>query len=864
VREYFSGACRFGFQEDHLPAPEMPFCERERLEALRSYAILDTGSDARLDSMTQLAAQIFDVPFALVSLVDTNRQWFKSAVGLPQGGQTPREYAFCAHAILTPGQPLVVEDATQDARFLDNPLVTGEPGIRFYAGIPLLDKEGFGLGTLCVVDTKPRYFPAAEIEKLSNLAAGVSVALELHKTVFEMHEADMFSQKVLEIAPNCIKVLDLDGRLLYINDSGRKLLGLESHENIIGHKWADFWPGEFNPIIQNSFVEARLGNTAHFTGFNISKKGEIKWWENAICGVAGPNGTPTRMLCMSHDITEVTEEREKINRSTAQLSAVLESTTDNVIVTDRNWKIEYANSRAMELIGGKKELVGTNFWAAFQVASESDFDQRLRKAMTGRVAAEFEQFVPSLNMWLEIHAFPLQSGLSVFFRNVSERHNFQSELLYLSRHDMLTGLANRTSFNKAVHDAAAGQGEFAILEIDLDHFKDVNDNFGHSVGDVLLKEAALRLKSCLREGTMVARLGGDEFAVLMPELRNHEDADHLAQRVIAAFNPLFSIDGIALRCGTSIGIAFSDETKRDPEDLLKRADIALYAAKAAGRGAYRVFSAEMEQRIAARQTLHTAMETALDRQEMALHYQPVVALGASQIVGFEALMRWNRPDGSVVMPNDFIPLAEETGLILSLGRWVVKEACRQASLWPDPIWVAVNLSPAQFGDTGLVRAISEALLSSGLPARRLELEITESAFLRDDENTLAVLRDLRKLGVRVTLDDFGTGYASLNYLRRFLFDKIKVDRSFIKDLPDNAESVAILRAVTGMGRSLGLVITAEGVETEQQLNFVRLNGCGEAQGYFYSRPVPAEQTPRLLDELSGDARRLARGGLRER
>ena len=302
----------------------------------------------------------------------------------------------------------------------------------------------------------------------------------------------------------------------------------------------------------------------------------------------------------------------------------------------------------------------------------------------------------------------------------------------------------------------------------------------------------------------------DQFGVLLAELPQQDNAEAVAERIIAAFERPFDVAEVSISVGVSIGIASSSETNRDPDRLRRHARLALYAAQSAGRFTYRLFDAALEHEIAAHQTLKARLREALGRHEMELHYQPVVELKGGRTIGFEALMRWNHPNRGIVMPGAFIPMAEETGLIVPLGQWVLREACRQAAQWPDPVWVAVNLSPLQLRDPRLVGVLAEALQSSGLPARRLELEITETALLRDDEATLSVLHALRRLGVRIALDDFGTGYASLSYLRSFPFDKIKIDRSFIQDLPHSDESAAIVRAVTSMGRSLGLTITAEG------------------------------------------------------
>jgi diguanylate cyclase (GGDEF)-like protein len=442
----------------------------------------------------------------------------------------------------------------------------------------------------------------------------------------------------------------------------------------------------------------------------------------------------------------------------------------------------------------------------------------------------------------------------------TERRKAEAKISYMASHDALTGLPNRLRFREQMESRLANlprDQSFAVLCLDLDRFKNVNDTLGHPFGDTLLRQIADRMRGCLREGDTIARLGGDEFAILQGSVNQPNDAIALAARLIEAAGAPFDLDGHQVIVGVSIGIAIAPTDPADPDQLLKNADMALYRAKADGRGTYRFFEAEMDRLLQARRALELDLRRALVNGEFELYYQPLVNLEAHEISGFEALIRWNHPARGLVTPLEFIPMAEETALIVPIGEWVLRQACGEAMRWPGQLSIAVNLSPAQFRIGNLAQVVMSALAQSGLPAQRLELEITESVLLVDNEATLETLHQLRKLGVRISMDDFGTGYSSLSYLRSFPFDKIKIDRSFVRDLASNPDSQAIIRAVTGLGNSLGMTTTGEGVETREELDYLRRQGCTEAQGYFFSRPKPARDVLELLSKQGQPAKAVA-------
>ena len=444
--------------------------------------------------------------------------------------------------------------------------------------------------------------------------------------------------------------------------------------------------------------------------------------------------------------------------------------------------------------------------------------------------------------------------LVVAVRDQRERLRSEQEIRRLAFTDTLTGLPNRTRYNAVLAARCAshraGDGGFALITLDLDRFKMVNDLFGHESGDALLQRVAGRLRAILRDGDFVARLGGDEFALVADGLGSAERVQHLADMIVDLLSRPYLINGRVFDFGASAGVALCPGDGTDPCTLSRHADMALLRAKDDGKGTYRLFEPEMDARMQARRRMESGLRRAMQRGEFEVHYQPQVNTCTGTYDGAEALLRWRDPAGGLIPPSEFIPVAEETGLIVGLGDWVLQTACRDALDWPDGMRVAVNLSPVQVRDPNLAEMVAAVLRDTGLPGSRLELEVTESVLLQDGEATLDTLNRLHALGIRIALDDFGTGYSSLSYLRQYPFDKIKIDQSFIRQTPGDAGCAAILRAVVTMGISLGMATTAEGVETAAQMRFITSEGCNQAQGYLFSRPVPQDK---LIAMFEADA-----------
>ncbi len=479
-----------------------------------------------------------------------------------------------------------------------------------------------------------------------------------------------------------------------------------------------------------------------------------------------------------------------------------------------------------------------------------------------QIAAATEQ-VARGTLDVDLDALARRDELGTIVKSLAIFRANASQIAFLAHHDPLTRLPNRILFQERVQQALAqlDRGvEFAVLCLDLDRFKIVNDTLGHPVGDGLLRQVGERLQACVREGDTVARLGGDEFAIILLKVGGPSEVDHLAARIIEVVGSCYEIDGHRIDIGTSIGIALAPADGSASYELLKNADTALYEAKANGRGTSCFYESSMNVTLQSQRALEVGMRRALLQEEFQLYYQPLVDARSHRICGFEALIRWLDPEHGLILPDAFLPVAESSGLIEVIGQWVLRRACLDAAAWPEDIKIAVNLSPSQFKDKSLVGHVRAALAVSHLPAHRLELEITESVLLQDSSLILTILSEIKAMGVQISMDDFGTGYSSLSYLRSFPFDKVKIDRSFVKDLPHDKNSVAIVRAIVGLSATLGMSITAEGVETSEQAAQLAVEECTQLQGYLFSRPIPLSGVADLIRKLSDGLEPAGTGG----
>jgi len=553
--------------------------------------------------------------------------------------------------------------------------------------------------------------------------------------------------------------------------------------------------------------------------------------------------------------------QQEVLQQSLRFGAALNNMSQGLCMFDAAAKLTVCNRRFAEMYGLPPELTdpGTAWLDIIAHVSTCYSDLALhdvlaehRKTDPFSHAALYTRVLRDGRIILISHQPLTEGGWIATHEDITERRKAEARIAHMAHHDALTDLPNRILFREIMDQALARarRGEtFAVLCIDLDRFKETNDTLGHPIGDRLLTAAAARLAGCVRDVDTVARLGGDEFAIIQPSVARAEDSSALARRILEALEEPFEIEGHQIIIGASLGIVMSPQDGDNPDQLLRNADIALYRAKADGRGTFRFFEAVMDARLQARRALELDLRKGLASGEFALHYQPLVDILGMKINSCEALLRWNHPMRGMIGPGEFISLAEETGLIVPLGEWALRAACWDALRWPGDVKVAVNLSACQFRAKNLVQIVRRALDDSGLPASRLELEITESILLDDDETNIAMLHEIRALGVQISMDDFGTGYSSLSYLRSFPFDKIKIDQMFIRDL-QRRDAQAIVQAVVTMGSTLGMITTAEGVETEAQLREVAAMGCTEFQGYFFSRPLSPSQLDILLRETA--------------
>ncbi|OAE49802.1 EAL domain-containing protein [Agrobacterium tumefaciens] len=560
--------------------------------------------------------------------------------------------------------------------------------------------------------------------------------------------------------------------------------------------------------------------------------------------VAGPDPDNVARLIMIAAISGVTflilattAIAALVDRYLVDLKGLVDATLDGLAVV-RDGRIVELNTRFAGLLGrDEASLVGRNPDDLFKaVDGEPAYLPRDVPVEAIRERGGQTQVFELSVRTIEYRGHPCEV---MAIRDLTEKRQAQREIEYLARHDVLTGLANRTMFQTRLHqqiENCSQEDEFALLALDLDRFKAVNDIFGHAEGDRVLKKVAAILDECARPGDVVARLGGDEFVILTTRQTRAEEARLLAETVLGMFSVKMNVASDPTAVGVSIGIAVFPRDGHDQESIMHAADLALYRAKMGGRGILSFYDPVMDQEARERRQLETDLRLAINRDELVLNYQPVLSVECGQVVGYEALVRWQHPTRGAVPPDVFIPIAEESGIIISLGEWVLREACRQAAGWAPHLKVAVNVSPLQFSLANLGHVVCTVLMQTGLSPNRLELEITEAALLKDRKTTLIILNQLKALGVAIVMDDFGTGYSSLSNLQSFPFDKIKIDRSFIAAMSDDDNARAIVRAVIGLGRSLDLPVTAEGIETDAQYRMVVDEGCAQAQGYLFGKP----------------------------
>jgi len=576
-----------------------------------------------------------------------------------------------------------------------------------------------------------------------------------------------------------------------------------------------------------------------------------------------------RIQDLKHDIARRRAAEQDVAEQATRLATALSNMSQGLIMFDQTARIVFLNGQYLKMYGLSADVVkpGLSFQQLIQHRIDSGLLERnadqyqsevLRKLAKGHTINRIIETTDGRQ--ISVTNRPMKDGGWVTtHEDVTKKRLAEARIAHMAHHDELTGLPNRSAFNKriavALEHAASTAENFAVLCFDLDRFKEVNDLFGHTVGDGLLREVTRRLQTAC-DGAFLARLGGDEFVVISTGGPQPATAKSIASRLIASLEHDIVVEEHLLRAGLTIGVAVYPNDGQDAAALFANADAALYRAKREARGSVRLFDPSMGERLQEKRALQHDLQSAVARHEISLHYQPQALIGG-EIIGFEALARWHHPTRGLVPPNSFIALAEESGLISSLGESILREGCREAASWPRPLQIAINLSPIQFRQGDLATLVHSVLLETGLAPHRLELEITEGVLINDPSRTVAVLRRLKALGVRIAMDDFGTGYSSLSYLQSFPFDKIKIDQTFIKNVTRNPQSAAIVGAVLALGHGLDLPVIAEGVETSDQLAFLSKAACDQVQGYLIGRPKPIDGYAEILGRTPQPIARLA-------
>ena len=690
---------------------------------------------------------------------------------------------------------------------------------------------------------------------------------------------------ILEATTDLVGTASPEGRCLYLNRAGRNMLGLAEDEDLGCHTIADYFPPEMVDLILHTAFPA-AAQSGSWAGESVlrSRSGAEIPVSLVIIAHKGENGAVDYYSSIMRDTTHFRMLEQRLQSSLDFHLKLMQEFPNPIWRVNKDGKCDYVNRAWLEFTGRALEQELGDGWA--DGIHPEDHEHSLGVFLSA--VNQREPFTMEYRMhhrdgsyhWLLDHGAPYTdldgefAGYLGACYDVNERKQYESQLEYQAQHDALTGLPNRNlladRINQAIsrmrrHDNLAG-----VVFLDLDNFKVVNDSLGHETGDQILKEVGGRLVATVREGDTVARYGGDEFVVVLADMAQEEDVVNATRKLMAAMTAPFAVGGRDIVVAASLGVAVCPRDGEDQATLLRNADTALYRAKEAGRNTFQFYAAEMNQRLLARLNLERDLRQALERGEFLLHYQPQVNLASGAIIGAEALVRWRQPERGIVSPGEFIPLAEETGLIVPLGEWVLREACRQARAWRDAglpeIGMSVNLSARQFRAPGLVQTILDILSETGLEARFLEMEITESMVMHDPEGAIAVLGELQQHGISFAMDDFGTGYSSLSHLKRIPIHKLKIDQSFVRNLTTDPDDAAITNAVIELAHGLKLKVIAEGVETEEQRAFLHAHGCDEMQGYLFSRPVPAEEMGALLATnhqlLAGRNEQNAEFGLR--
>ena len=693
------------------------------------------------------------------------------------------------------------------------------------------------------------------------------LAVKEHITERKRNE-DVLQQlsMAVEQSPVSVMITDPQGNISYVNRKFTECSGY-GPEELAGRNPRILNSGRNSPDLYRSLWSTiTQGHEWRGEFCNKKKNGDVYWEAATISPITNPRGVITHFLAVKEDITERKRVEEELYRSHQMLQTILDTIPQRVFWKDRNC-IYLGCNRILATDAGLNhpaEIIGkSDFDLAWRETAEvyrSD-DKLVMAQGSAKLGYEEIQDRPDgRRVWLRTSKLPLWDregkviGLLGTYEDITQRKVAEERVQYLAYYDAVTGLPNRTLMQDRLSKALAGarrrKDKVALLFLDLDRFKDINDSLGHSVGDLFLQEVAERLKKWAREQDTVARVGGDEFVIVLTAVKDGADAALAAERLMRAMSAEFVVQGRSFSISCSLGISVFPEHGRDCEALIKNADAAMYCAKGKGGHNFRFFTEDMNAQTVERLTLESSLRLALNKKELFLVYQPQMDIATGKIVGLEALIRWQHPELGLVPPDKFIRIAENIGLIVPIGEWVLRTACSQARKWQDEslpaVTVAVNVSAVQFRQEDFCELVRKILRETGLAPQYLELELTESLLLTNADVTLSVIQELKAIGVTLAIDDFGTGYSSFSYLRQFQVIKLKIDRSFIRDVTLNPDDAAITAAIISMAKSLNLRVIAEGVEDEAQMTFLRVNRCDEIQGYYFSKPLPVDKVAEKL------------------
>lgn len=665
-----------------------------------------------------------------------------------------------------------------------------------------------------------------------------------------------------------VAVTDQQGRILFANDLFCKI-SQYNREELIGQNHRLLNSGyHAHDFFQDMWVT--IGSGAIWRGEirNKAKDGTFYWVDTTIVPFLNEAGKPYQYISIRNDISLRKKMEEEIRKSEEKYRLITENSSDLIAVIDGEANYLYVSPSHTNHLGHSLENIeSSNLLEWVHVEDREILAHGIQQiSLTKKVSSQLEFRIQTkakgyLYVETKISSILNESGYLQNFvlvmRDISERKKSEQTIYHLAYHDSLTELPNRRLFmdrlRREVQQAKRFQSQMAVLFLDIDRFKYINDSWGHEIGDLILMETAQRIKKCIRSGDLVARLGGDEFTVMLTNLASKEEVEGVTQRIHASFHDPIKLGKQFYHMSCSIGAAFFPVDGKDADELLKRADMALYSVKERGRDGYSFFHPDMEERSLERILLENELRKAIEHEQFHIDYQPKMDLSTGQIIGMEALVRWNHPELGKIAPNKFIPVAEETGLIIPLGEWVLRRGCEQAKQWQlqgyPPLKLSVNLSTRQFYQPNLLKNIQEILKDTGLNPQWLELEVTESVFA-DFDDASTILQAMRELGIHISVDDFGTGYSSFSYIKHLPVDTLKIDASFIRDIHRNKESQAIVKAILSIAETLNLNVIAEGVETKEQLAILSEDGCSQGQGYLFSKPLPSHDFERYLKEMN--------------